>query len=581
MMENKASPRSYFLIATTAVAISVSLSALIYVYYFQSYGLSLKRGLFGGFFVLLLSSLIFTALQLLIRKYYSNENSRYLKSFGFWVLLALLLSPCFFPIPHYPLSPLFQTSSRLAITVQLPDGSSGPTQLKGVWLRFDDKEYSYKDFQFSGTWTAESDRYFLIANSQGELSWDGKIGEKATLTIFPLDTGAHVTVLWDGEENTAVLADKPLVINKKSATPMLYYVLIVVAWIICLGFVFSVFFSLFQSMKNSRIATATIVAILVLLSAYTVYAQFENPEIKDRLDIQIGRHNAVITGIAPDPWQYRVFAEWLVEGVVGFVKLLGLEEAYFGAFVFLRVAQNLGIFILAYLYFRKLGFSRLVSLVGILFVTGALLNSFHQSDLSFNTYFDVIFYLSAALLILNNSFAWMPLLMLAASLNRETSGLIPFLALSALPNFRDYKSKLVPIAISLGVWIFVFFSLRALYSDSELFIPYGYSPGLPLLGYNLSLFSFSLLLRFFSFAPLVGLWMFRHWTNPLKRFFVVLIPAWFVVHFLGSVVSEARLFLVPQVLVFIPAFLYFVQEVELRLASLKINEGLTLSPEIS
>lgn len=551
---------------TASFLVSLSFFILLYVQYFQTYGLSLKRGLLGVFFVAGISFLIFSTIRFVNKNFAGS-----LREMGLWMLLAFLLSPNFFPYQHYPFSPFFQATSRLNLRIQTFGES---VQLKGVWLRFDNKEYSYKDFQFSDAWMLESGRYFLRANSQGEINWLGRIGERATLTVFPMDAASQITVLWDGEESNSLLSDKPFVVNKKSTTPIWYYILITLARIVSLGFVFFIFFSIYRSISDGWKKKVVIFVLLALLAASTVYAQFENPEIKGRLDeLQVGRHAAVLAGTAPNPWQYRVFSEWLIAGMVDLADVFGFRQAYAGVFVLIRVFQNALIFILAYLYFRKLGFSDLVSLVGIIFVTGALLNSFHQSDLSFNTYFDVIFYLGAVLLILLNDFVWLPILMLVASLNRETSGLIPFLAISNFRDFRMQGSKRINVLLSLGVWGLTFIALRICYPENTLFIPYGQHPGLPLLGYNLTSFSLILFLRFITFAPLVGFIYYKKWSPVLRHFFIMLVPVWVVVHFIGSVISETRLFLVPQLLVFIPIFLVAVQS---QLARQVNNENVHL-----
>lgn len=552
--------RKHGLVVAASVAFSVSLVVLLYILYFQSFGLSLRRALFGGIIVAVLSFLSLALIFYLKRKHYFEDQARFLKTLGFWTFLALLLSPCFFPNPHYPTSPFFQATSNLKITIDYPDQENDPVQLKGVWLRFDDKTYSYEDFIFSGEWEAESDHFFLSPGSVGELIWQGSIGERATLTLFPLDKRVKVTILWDGEKFDSILVDKPFIVNKKSSTPFSYYALIVITRIVCFGFAFFVFFSVFESVDRLKKRQIAVFVLLALLGLYSVYLQFENPELKGRLDLQVDRHNAVISGTALDPWQYRVFAEWLIEALVFAAKPLGIADPYLWVFVFLRVLQNFTIFLLAYFYFRKLAFSGVVSLAGIIFLTGSLLNSFHQSDLSFNTYFDLIFYLGAGLLILNDFFQLLPYLMVFASLNRETSGLIPFMGFSSLQNFRTDRAKLASILFSLVVWTVIFFLLRALYPDRELFIPYGYHPGPELLSYNLTPFSLILFLRFLSFAPFVGLLYYRQWSPLLKRFFIAIVPLWFLVHFLGGVVSEARLFLVPQALVFIPLFLCYMRE---------------------
>lgn len=546
------------IIASTALLFSFSLCLLGYIDYFQSYGISFKRGGVALVFVVVLTVLIFLILQFVITKQFSGNLTLALKSLGFSWFIAVLLSPCFAPVPHYPVSPLFRPISHIKIILK-PEANMENLQLKGVWLRFDEETYSSKDFSFSSEWISTNNKYFLLENAQGELYWEDRIGEHATLTIFPPDGQTRVTVLWDGDETSSTLVDTPLVVKRKNTTPLWYYALIILLRTICFGGAIFVFFNHYQWLGDSKFRQFIVVLILTLLTVYTVYAQFENPEIKNRLEIQEGRHIAVLTGTSLNPWQYRVFAEWLIEGVMWLSNSLGISSGYFAVFLVLRLTQNAIIYSSVNLFFQKLGFSKLVTLIGILFVTGSMLNSFHQSDLSFNTYFDVIFYLVAALLILKNLFIWLPALMMAASMNRETSGLIPFLAASLLPGSQNWRSKIFPIVLSLGIWIGVFIFLRTLYPDRDLFVPYGYQPGFPLLSYNFTLSSFELLVRFFSFAPVVGILVYRDWTPVLRRFFITLIPIWFLVHFIGSVVSEARLFLAPHLLVFIPTFLVFVQ----------------------
>ena len=57
---------------------------------------------------------------------------------------------------------------------------------------------------------------------------------------------------------------------------------------------------------------------------------------------------------------------------------------------------------------------------------------FDGSDIQFNTFFDVTFYLLAGLCILQKRFVWIVPITLLAALNRETSGLIPFLLMFSI-----------------------------------------------------------------------------------------------------------------------------------------------------
>lgn len=546
-----------FLLAT---AVSLSLSFLTYVYHLQSYGISAKRISLGILVILFLSLICFAVTQFISKKYYRDDPSRFLKAVGFWMLMALLLIPQLWPTAHYPLSPLFQQSSDIKIIIRFVEGGDDPVQLRGVWLDFDDKKYSSASFSFSDEWVGSPDGYFLDSNLQGELSWHGKIGEKAKLTIFPMSAEAVVTVLWDGEERSSHLTDSTIAFNKKSATPIWYYVTIAAARATSAGYLLFLFFTIFLAIKDPKRRLAVACLSLFLISLVMVYLQFQTvEEVGDQFYLQVNYHQAVISGQAPSPWQYRVFSEWLIEGLVVFAESIGLGKPYYFVFALVRVVQSIGTYFLLFFYYRKLGFSNLLALTGAVFATGSLFSSFLHHGFSINSYFDVIFYLGAALMILGQAFAWLPPLMVLASLNRETSGLIPLLALEAIPDLHIRKRSAILIFLSIFAWGLVFIFLRFLYPARELFISYGYSPGLPLLGYNLSPGSFPLLFRFFGLAPLFGLLVFRRWPIMLRRFFAILIPIWFLVHLFASVITETRLFFVPQFLVFVPSFLVFVQ----------------------
>ena len=541
---------------------SGSLLFLVYVHYLQSFGFSLKRALVGAFAYIILFCIVYFVARNLLRKCFANDGLLFTKSIGFWMLISLLFAPHILPTPHYPVSPLFQPMSEIVITFKFPEDAAQQVQLKGIWLSFDGKKYSSSDFVLSENWDESSGKFFIEPNEKGSLIWRGKIGERAKLTIFPMDVVAEVSVLWDGELRTELLKDNSVLFSKKSSTPFGYYVSITLASILAAGFILFVLFNWLALVDLPQRRTLYIVAFLVTTSLLLVYAHFQSPDITDKIKLQINYHETVLAGRAPSPWQYRLLSEWLLEGLIHLTSLFKAENPFYFAALILRIAQNILIYFLAFLYFRALGFSRETALVGILFLTGSMLNSFFKSGFSFNTYFDLIFYLGAGLLILNRSFSWLPMIMVAAALNRETSGLIPFLAFSSLVDVKDRRFGFLFISLSFFCWGGVFVILRILYPDAELFIPYERPPGIPLLLYNLFPLNLDLLFRFFGIIPLLGLLVIRQWKPVLARFFVVLIPIWFGVHLFASVITETRLFLVPQAMVFIPLFLLFVDRLK-------------------
>lgn len=555
-----------------SVLVSLSFCILIYVYYLQSFGLSLYRLAAALAFFLSFSFLVFISIQYVLRSIFDNDIKQFLGAVGFWAIISALFAPHIFPYPYYPISPLFRKTSDLEIRISFPEGKRGEMQLKGVWLTFDDKKFSYLDFETSGEWVMRSGRYFIDSDLQGRLHWKGKVGEKAKLTLFPMDEVANVTILWDGVESLAILDDKPVSFVKKSATPAWFYIFIVLAQFTAFCYLIFLFFTKFQTIRLPNQRRTITHIILLCLSFLLVYAHFQSNDIRERFDLQIGYHQGVLTGSAPSPWQYRIFSEWLVAGLTSVLSPLGYEAAFYYASLLIRIVQNLLIYSMSYCYFRKLNFTDSVSLVGTIFLSGSLLNSYYNTGFSLNTYFDLVFYLGGVLFVLNQSFAWLPLLMIFAALNRETSGMIPLLALSSLHDIQKRRPAILFAGLAIFVWAGIFVALRLSYPPREMFVPYGNQPGFQLFEFNLFPPPYLSLLRFFSIVPLLGLIVWRRWLPRIKRYFIIMVPVWGVVHLTASVIAETRLFLVPQLIVFIPAFLLFVDGLAKKLSpSFSVN----------
>ena len=131
-------------------------------------------------------------------------------------------------------------------------------------------------------------------------------------------------------------------------------------------------------------------------------------------------------------------------------------------FVAFRILQNLAIFSLAAVYYRKLGLGRSAVLLGLSAVAWGMTNARYDSDLSLNTYSDVLFYLAAALLILAGRLVWMAPLMVAAALNRETSGLIPMMLLASGIGVRRPGERISPRLVAWPLALLACFALTYL-----------------------------------------------------------------------------------------------------------------------
>jgi hypothetical protein len=242
-------------------------------------------------------------------------------------------------------------------------------------------------------------------------------------------------------------------------------------------------------------------------------------------------------------------------------QALGIPGATSVAFVALRLLQNTAIFLVAFALYRKVAGSPALALLGVLVLTGSMVNAFYDNDLSFNTYFDLFVYLLCILLVLNRNYLAIVILTLFAALNRETSALIPFVMAGAIygDNTRPGSRKYVPVLLSLAIFIAVFAALRLVFPPRPLYIPYRHAPGIPLLLYNLTrTFTWQQLLGTLGLVPFVGLAFFSSWPSFWQRLFLIVCPAWFLVHSFASIMAETRLFLVPQAIVFIPGVLFAV-----------------------
>jgi len=306
-------------------------------------------------------------------------------------------------------------------------------------------------------------------------------------------------------------------------------------------------------------------ACIVLFSVLTVYLQvmaLEKPFMYYLEEgLQIERHTDVLQGTAPNPWQYRVLADYLVEGAIRLFRDLDVPHPVGSAFIAFRFVQNLLIFLLAYLYYRKLALPPAHALLGLGILAWGMTYAYYDSDLQFNTYFDIIFYLLAGLLVLHGKPVWLTPLMVFAALNRETSGLIPFMALAlVLPWKPENKKTAIIAAASLVIFAVIFVALRLTYPNQPISTPYGHHMGFDLLQYNLFRgITWAQLFATLSVIPALALLGHKKWHPALKIFFWVIVPVWFVIHPFTSVMAETRVFLVPQALVFIPGALFLLK----------------------
>lgn len=303
-----------------------------------------------------------------------------------------------------------------------------------------------------------------------------------------------------------------------------------------------------------------------ILSLYIVYEQAADSNAVD-LDTQLVRHERMLAGESEffNPWQYRIFSTFVVEGFYQAVHFVVPKVDKVTSFLIFRFLQNLLIFFIAYLYYKSLGIRNpWLVLTGICILSFSMAHSVFQSDLSFNTYFDILFYLLSGWLILREKYIWVVPLMLVAALNRETSLLIP--ALLVVP-FIQWKKMTIPGnifkigAAAVIVFFMVFIGVRLLYGYPPAEGIHGMKGLSDYLLFNIRFMRmYPELIGTLGFLPIVVVLFLRRLPLRLQQWFWVVCPAWFAIHLAYSTAVETRLFLVPQALIFVPAFLYLIED---------------------
>ncbi len=326
--------------------------------------------------------------------------------------------------------------------------------------------------------------------------------------------------------------------------------------------------------------------LILLLSAFVVYEHATNC-LAISADVQIERHERMLAGESEffNPWQYRVFSMWVLEAVIQVYEGVLPGKPAILPYLFLHYLQIVLIFYLCIWYIRLLGIQNYYLIAcGLSIIGFCMANSYFKSDLSFNTYFDIAFYLLAAILIIKKQVLWIIPLTLVAALNRETSGFIPFMLLApysaeALKNTP--RQGWLIVGASLVLFVSVFVAVRLFY---------GFQPGLGINGmssprdflvFNLTFFRlYPLLIGTLGIVPIIVLFGLRDLPPLLRSWFWLIVPAWFIIHFIKSNAMETRLFLVPQILIFVPALLLLVARSTTTIHKPRMQEGESLPMKV-
>ncbi len=314
-------------------------------------------------------------------------------------------------------------------------------------------------------------------------------------------------------------------------------------------------------MKSIRIPLMWL-AVILLMSLVSVGAQvFQYGDTNTaRLEYlrtnQLERHVAVLEQRAGDTWSYRVLSAWAVEAWLRGLESVRIEDVAVG-FVSFRLVQNALLFALLIHWYSRLGFRADLIVLALTVLVWAMSHSNYGSDLSFNTYFDVIFYVLGMLALHAHALLIFIPLTLMAALNRETSALLALLPLVLLWEGVS-RRKVAGVVMASGViFALVYVGLRVWIGDVPISANHGV---MDLLSKNLTRpLPYFLLLLTYGAIPFLAWVYWNEWADWLKRVGLLVLPTWLIVHLLISRIAETRLFLVPFVIVILPGLLYGLQ----------------------
>lgn len=100
-----------------------------------------------------------------------------------------------------------------------------------------------------------------------------------------------------------------------------------------------------------------IAGLALVLALTTVFTQFHSHSDRFIRESQLQRHRDVIENRARNPWQYRVFSQWLIALTGKLIRYFNLSSPILW-FISFRIVQNFIIFLLAAIWYRRLGLNR-------------------------------------------------------------------------------------------------------------------------------------------------------------------------------------------------------------------------------
>jgi hypothetical protein len=217
-------------------------------------------------------------------------------------------------------------------------------------------------------------------------------------------------------------------------------------------------------------------AVLILLSAAAVQAyNYYYLVVKPTLSMRMDLHNQILAGTAPSPYLYRVLIPYEAEAILRIGQIAVSPTAAFTAAYLLLDFLGISLLLVSLYFYLTHWFDWKTSLLGALFCAVVLGITFHDHYFQPWSFWEAGFLTLSLLLIRQDRRLLLGLLVVLASLNRETALFIPLLFLVTTQDIfgllrlkaRPDWSKLAYFAGYAGIWLVVVAGLRLALGNAE------------------------------------------------------------------------------------------------------------------
>ena len=201
----------------------------------------------------------------------------------------------------------------------------------------------------------------------------------------------------------------------------------------------------------------------------------------------------------------------------------------------------------------------------LFFIAG---NAIRDSYYPMDNYINIVFYILACFVVFRKiKDYWLPVICIIAAFNRETAILIPLLFFLGRVDFSTLsisKKDVLNTAISSVLFLSVFFGIRLYYGELGPTDSYLSKPGLAMLKLNfLSMHAPKTYFEWigtFSLFPMIAIYYFKNLQPFFKKMLLTLVPIWFAAHLWLVVAWETRIYLIPMLIVLLPAALQIIEQ---------------------